>query len=50
MIMNYCDLLDRVQSVTKTKQDDDVTNRIGVVFAENNTKLSWWINLGEVSN
>ena len=40
MIMNYCDLLDRVQSVTKTKQDDDVTNRIGVVFAENNTKLS----------
>ena len=40
MLMNYRDLSNWVQSVTKTKQDNDVTNHTGVVYAENNIELS----------
>lgn len=39
-ILNCQDQLDRVQSVTKTKQDNEVTDHIGVVYAKNETKLS----------
>ena len=33
----------------KTKQDNDVTNQIGLVYAEIETKLSRPIELGTVS-
>ena len=32
-----------VQSVTKTRQDNDITNYIGVVYDKNVTELSWLI-------
>ena len=32
----------------KTRQDNDMTNRIGAVYAENEIKLSWSIELGAV--
>ena len=30
----------------KTRQDNDVTNGIGVVYVENDNELSWLIRLG----
>ena len=48
MIINYRDQSDRVQSITKTTQDDDVTDHTGVVYTENNTELSWPIGVGAV--
>lgn len=41
--LRYCDRLDRVKSMTKTKLDNDMTNHIDVIYAENKTKLSWSI-------
>lgn len=38
-ILNCCDRLDRMQFVTKTRQDKDVTDCIGMVYAETKTKL-----------
>ena len=32
----------------KTSQDNDVTNHIGAVYAENNTELPWLIKLDVV--
>ena len=32
-----------MQYVMKTKVDNNVTDRIGEVYVENNTKLSWSI-------
>ena len=38
-ILNGCDRLDMMQFVTKTRQDKDVTDCIGMVYAETKTKL-----------
>ena len=32
-----------VQSMTKTKKDNDVTNHIGAIYAKNEIELSWLI-------
>ena len=32
--------------MTKTRQNNDVINLIGVIYAENDIKLSWSIKLG----
>ena len=40
MKLSYRDRSDHVQSVTRTKKDNDVTNRIGLVYAKNNIELS----------
>ena len=36
--LNYCDRFDRVPSMMKTIQDNNVIDRIGVVYAEIGTK------------
>ena len=46
--LNYQDLSDQVQFVMKTRQDHDVTSRTNVIYAENEIKLLWQINLGTV--
>ena len=46
MILNFHDWSDRVQSVTNTKEDNDVINHIGVVYVENDIEISWLIELG----
>ena len=38
--LNCRDLFDQVGPMMKTRQDNDVTNHIGVVYAKNDTKLS----------
>ena len=48
--LNYWDLLDRVWYVTKTRQDNDVTDRVDMFYVENDTKLSWPIGLSVVSD
>lgn len=37
--LNCWDQLDRVQSVMKTRQDNDVTSSTGAIYTENKTKL-----------
>lgn len=39
MIRNCFDQLDRVPTMTKTKQDNYVTDHTDVVYAENETEL-----------
>ena len=39
-ILNYHDLSNWVSFLTKTKQDNDVTNRIGLVYIETEIELS----------
>ena len=46
--LNYQDLSDQVQFVMKTRQDHDVTSGTNVIYAENEIKLLWQINLGTV--
>ena len=41
MKLSYRDRSDHVQSVTRTKKDNDVTDYTGVVYVENETDLSW---------
>ena len=38
-MLNYYDWSELVKSMTKTRQDNDVTDRIVVVYVENDTKL-----------
>ena len=38
--LSYRDRLDQVWSMMKTSHDNDVTNRIGLVYAKNNIELS----------
>lgn len=38
--LNYWDLFDLVLYVMKARQDNDMTNRTGVVYAENEIELS----------
>lgn len=48
MILNFHNRSNWVQSVIKTRQDNDVTDRIGVHYVENKTELSWTIRWGVV--
>ena len=43
MKLNCYDRSDGVLSMIETKQDNDVTNRISVVYTEIRTELSWMI-------
>ena len=36
-----CGLFEQVRFVMKTRQDNDVTNCTGMVYAENEIELSW---------
>ena len=46
MIMNSHDQWDLVQFVTKIREDNNVTDRIGAVYAQNDTALLWPIKSG----
>ena len=48
MILNCRVLSDEVLFVTKTRQDNDMTSYIGVVYAKNETELLRPIELGVV--
>ena len=41
MKLNYHNRLDKVWSMTTTKQDNNMTNCIGVVYTKIETKLPW---------
>ena len=41
--LSYHDWSDWVLFVMKTRQDNDMTKHIGVVYAENDIELSWAI-------
>lgn len=43
MVLNCHNLSDQVRFVKKTKQDNDMINRISAVYVKNETKLSWLI-------
>ena len=45
---SFQDWLNQVRFVMKTRQDNDVTNCIGLVYAETNTQLSESSRLGAV--
>lgn len=47
-ILNCCDQLDRMQFVIKTRQDKDVTDCIGMVYAKTKTELLGPIEPGMV--
>ena len=49
-ILNCSDWLDQVQSVTKTRQDNDVIDHIGITNAEIEIELSRLTKLGAVCN
>ena len=49
-ILNCSDWLDQVQSVTKTRQDNDVIDHIGMTNAEIKIELSRLIKLGAIFN
>ena len=40
MKLSCCDRSDQVQSKKKTRQDNDMINHIGLVYAENDIELS----------
>lgn len=48
MKLSYCDRLDQMRFVMKTKHDNDLTNRISAVYIENYTELSRPIRLGTI--
>ena len=48
MTLNCHDQLNRVQFVTKTSQDNNMIDHWGLVYVENETELSWHIELGTV--
>ena len=37
--LNFWDLFDRVRSVMKTRQDNDMTNRTGAFYTKNDIEL-----------
>ena len=41
--LNYRDISNRVQYVTKTKQDNNMIDRIGAVYTENKIEQLWLI-------
>ena len=46
--LNFWDLFDRVRSVMKTRQDNDMTNRTGALYTKNDIELLWPIGLGVI--
>ena len=46
--LNYWDLPDLVQYITKIRQGNDMIDRTGAVNVENETKLPWPIRLGTI--
>ena len=48
MILNFCDWSNRVPTMTKTRNDNYVTNHIDMTYIENETELLWPIELGVV--
>ena len=43
--LNYHDWLDKMWSIMKNREDNEVTDRTGVIFAQQDTKLLrliWW--------
>lgn len=44
--MNYHDRFDQVQSIMKTREDNNMTNRTGEVYVENDIKLLCPIRTG----
>ena len=48
--LSCCDRLDRVQSVTKTRQDNDVTNYIGLVYVETEIEFLGLISPSAIRN
>ena len=47
-ILNFHNWSDQVWSVMKTRHKNDVTNCMGVIYIENETVISWMIELGVV--
>ena len=48
MKLNYKDLSDKVSYMMKTRQENEITDCTGAVYAENKTKLSSPIRHGAV--
>ena len=48
MILNYQDQSNSVWSMTKTRQDNDVVDRIGPFYAENKIERLWSIWQGTI--
>ena len=48
MKLSCHDRLDQVWYVTKTKQDNDMTDRAGAIYDENEIELSWLIGSGVI--
>lgn len=48
MKLNYRDLSNMVQYVTKTRQDNNMTNNTGAIYIKNETEMSWPIGSGKV--
>ena len=48
MKLSYCDQSNRVQSMMKTRQDNEVIDYKGIVYVKNEVKLSWLIELSAV--
>ena len=48
MKLSYRDRSKQVQSVTKTRQDNDMTDRTGTIHAKNENELSGSIILGVI--
>ena len=50
MILNCHDRSDQMSFVMKTRQNNNLIDRTGTVYAENKIELSWPIGLGGVYN
>ena len=48
MILNFYDWSNRVPTMTKTRNNNYVTNHIDMTYIENETELLWPIELGVV--
>lgn len=48
MKLNYWDLSNMVQYVTKKRQDNNMTNNTGAIYIKNETEMLWPIGSGEV--
>ena len=48
--MNYHDRFDQVQSIMKTREDNNMTNRTGEVYVENDIELLCPIRTGADSD
>lgn len=46
--LNCQNWLDKMQSITKTRQDNDVTNCIGVIYTEKDIELLLLIRQGTI--